>query len=96
MLDEACRISRAEGASTFEIDTGKKVYYLTVELERQHGRLDSGAAECAAPERHQVAVESRRSEALRAGLGDEGEERPREEVLVCAAGKDVPLLQGAQ
>nr|XP_036232866.1 uncharacterized protein CG43867 isoform X8 [Bactrocera oleae]XP_036232867.1 uncharacterized protein CG43867 isoform X8 [Bactrocera oleae] len=31
MLDEACRINRAEGASTFEIDTGKKVYYLTAD-----------------------------------------------------------------
>uniref|UniRef100_A0A1I8MRF8 Plekhh1 n=1 Tax=Musca domestica TaxID=7370 RepID=A0A1I8MRF8_MUSDO len=31
MLDEACRISKAEGASTFEIDTGKKVYYLTAD-----------------------------------------------------------------
>ncbi|XP_016949426.1 uncharacterized protein CG43867 isoform X4 [Drosophila biarmipes] len=30
-LDEACRINRAEGASTFEIDTGKKVYYLTAD-----------------------------------------------------------------
>lgn len=30
-LDDACRISHAEGASTFEIDTGKKVYYLTAE-----------------------------------------------------------------
>uniref|UniRef100_A0A1A9VRA7 PH domain-containing protein n=1 Tax=Glossina austeni TaxID=7395 RepID=A0A1A9VRA7_GLOAU len=31
ILDEACRINRAEGASTFEIDTGKKVYYLTAD-----------------------------------------------------------------
>lgn len=31
MLDEACRITRADGASTFEIDTGKKVYYLTAD-----------------------------------------------------------------
>ncbi|TMW47133.1 hypothetical protein DOY81_007782 [Sarcophaga bullata] len=31
MLDEACRINKAEGASTFEIDTGKKVYYLTAD-----------------------------------------------------------------
>lgn len=31
LLDEQCRISRAEGASTFEIDTGKKVYYLTAD-----------------------------------------------------------------
>lgn len=31
MLDELCRIIRAEGASTFEIDTGKKVYYLTAD-----------------------------------------------------------------
>ncbi|XP_050082258.1 uncharacterized protein CG43867 isoform X3 [Anopheles aquasalis] len=30
-LDEACRINRADGASTFEIDTGKKVYYLTAD-----------------------------------------------------------------
>ncbi|XP_055915617.1 uncharacterized protein CG43867 isoform X3 [Eupeodes corollae] len=31
ILDEVCRINRAEGASTFEIDTGKKVYYLTAD-----------------------------------------------------------------
>lgn len=31
MLDESCRIVRADGASTFEIDTGKKVYYLTAD-----------------------------------------------------------------
>lgn len=31
MLDEVCRINKAEGASTFEIDTGKKVYYLTAD-----------------------------------------------------------------
>lgn len=36
-LDEACRISRAEGASTFEIDTGKKVYYLTAD---SHATMD--------------------------------------------------------
>lgn len=31
VLDEQCRITRADGASTFEIDTGKKVYYLTAD-----------------------------------------------------------------
>lgn len=31
VLDDLCRIIRAEGASTFEIDTGKKVYYLTAD-----------------------------------------------------------------
>ncbi|KAI8117832.1 hypothetical protein CVS40_10435 [Lucilia cuprina] len=31
LLDEVCRINKAEGASTFEIDTGKKVYYLTAD-----------------------------------------------------------------
>lgn len=31
VLDDQCRITRAEGASTFEIDTGKKVYYLTAD-----------------------------------------------------------------
>lgn len=31
ILDDLCRIIRAEGASTFEIDTGKKVYYLTAD-----------------------------------------------------------------
>jgi pleckstrin homology domain-containing family H len=31
LLDEACRITRAEGASTFEINTGKKIYYLTAD-----------------------------------------------------------------
>ncbi|XP_017006535.2 uncharacterized protein CG43867 isoform X2 [Drosophila takahashii] len=36
-LDEACRINRAEGASTFEIDTGKKVYYLTAD---SHATMD--------------------------------------------------------
>ncbi len=30
-MDDLCRIIRAEGASTFEIDTGKKVYYLTAD-----------------------------------------------------------------
>lgn len=30
-LDDVCRIIHAEGASTFEIDTGKKVYYLTAD-----------------------------------------------------------------
>lgn len=30
-LDDACRIIHAEGASTFEIDTGKKIYYLTAD-----------------------------------------------------------------
>ncbi|XP_070500154.1 uncharacterized protein CG43867 isoform X4 [Chironomus tepperi] len=30
-LDDACRITHTEGASTFEIDTGKKVYYLTAD-----------------------------------------------------------------
>ncbi|KQS25958.1 uncharacterized protein Dere_GG12739, isoform B [Drosophila erecta] len=36
-LDEVCRINRAEGASTFEIDTGKKVYYLTAD---SHATMD--------------------------------------------------------
>lgn len=31
LLDDACRIIHAEGASTFEIDTGKKIYYLTAD-----------------------------------------------------------------
>lgn len=31
ILDELCRITRAEGASTFEINTSKKVYYLTAD-----------------------------------------------------------------
>ena len=30
-LDDVCRIIHAEGASTFEIDTGKKIYYLTAD-----------------------------------------------------------------
>lgn len=30
-LDDNCRITRADGASTFEIDTGKKVFYLAAE-----------------------------------------------------------------
>lgn len=37
MLDEQCRISKADGASTFEIDTGKKVYYLTAD---SNGTMD--------------------------------------------------------
>lgn len=28
-IDDQCRITRAEGAVTFEITTGKKTYYLT-------------------------------------------------------------------
>lgn len=31
LLDEHCRITKADGASTFEIDTGKKIYYLTAD-----------------------------------------------------------------
>ncbi|XP_048526444.1 uncharacterized protein CG43867 isoform X5 [Dendroctonus ponderosae] len=31
MLDEICKITRAEGSNTFEIDTGKKTYYLTAD-----------------------------------------------------------------
>lgn len=30
-LDDKCRVSREEGASTFEINTGKKMYYLTAD-----------------------------------------------------------------
>lgn len=63
---------------------------------RNDGRLDPGAAARAATQRHQAAAEPRRPEGHRAGLGDEGEERPLEEVLVRAAGQDVPVLQGAR
>uniref|UniRef100_A0A6P7F523 Uncharacterized protein CG43867-like isoform X5 n=1 Tax=Diabrotica virgifera virgifera TaxID=50390 RepID=A0A6P7F523_DIAVI len=31
LLDEICKITRAEGSNTFEIDTGKKTYYLTAD-----------------------------------------------------------------
>ncbi|XP_076257246.1 uncharacterized protein CG43867 isoform X9 [Rhynchophorus ferrugineus] len=31
VLDEVCKITRAEGSNTFEIDTGKKTYYLTAD-----------------------------------------------------------------
>ncbi|XP_044728527.1 uncharacterized protein CG43867 isoform X4 [Chrysoperla carnea] len=31
VLDEICRITRADGAATFEISTGKKTYYLTAD-----------------------------------------------------------------
>ncbi|CAG9859770.1 unnamed protein product [Phyllotreta striolata] len=31
MLDEICKITRADGSNTFEIDTGKKTYYLTAD-----------------------------------------------------------------
>lgn len=31
LLDDQCRITKADGASTFEIDTGKKIYYLTAD-----------------------------------------------------------------
>lgn len=30
-IDEQCRITRGEGAATFEISTGKKTYYLTAD-----------------------------------------------------------------
>lgn len=30
-LDDKCRVTREEGASTFEINTGKKMYYLTAD-----------------------------------------------------------------
>lgn len=61
-------------------------------LERHHGRLDPGAAERAAAERHQAAAQPGRPEADGAGLGHEGEERAREKVLVRPAGQDVPVL----
>lgn len=31
LLDEVCKITRADGSNTFEIDTGKKTYYLTAD-----------------------------------------------------------------
>ncbi|CAD6219313.1 GSCOCG00004909001-RA-CDS [Cotesia congregata] len=31
ILDDVCRINRADGAATFEISTGKKTYYLTAD-----------------------------------------------------------------
>uniref|UniRef100_A0A1Y1LP69 PH domain-containing protein n=1 Tax=Photinus pyralis TaxID=7054 RepID=A0A1Y1LP69_PHOPY len=31
LLDEICKITRADGSNTFEIDTGKKTYYLTAD-----------------------------------------------------------------
>ncbi|XP_049826085.1 uncharacterized protein CG43867 isoform X7 [Aethina tumida] len=31
LLDEVCKINRADGSNTFEIDTGKKTYYLTAD-----------------------------------------------------------------
>lgn len=31
LLDDKCRVTREEGASTFEINTGKKMYYLTAD-----------------------------------------------------------------
>ncbi|XP_044747899.1 uncharacterized protein CG43867 isoform X7 [Coccinella septempunctata] len=31
ILDDICKITRAEGSNTFEIDTGKKTYYLTAD-----------------------------------------------------------------
>ncbi|KAG8198398.1 hypothetical protein JTE90_021640 [Oedothorax gibbosus] len=31
VLDNVCRVNRAEGAATFEISTGKRVYYLTAD-----------------------------------------------------------------
>lgn len=31
ILDEICKITRAEGSNTFEIETGKKTYYLTAD-----------------------------------------------------------------
>ncbi|XP_076065828.1 uncharacterized protein CG43867 isoform X3 [Oratosquilla oratoria] len=30
-LDDACRVTRSEGAHTFEVNTGKKIYYLTAD-----------------------------------------------------------------
>lgn len=30
-LNEVCRVSRSEGAHTFEVNTGKKTYYLTAD-----------------------------------------------------------------
>lgn len=38
VLDDGCRITRADGAATFEIDTGKnKIYYLTAD---SHATMD--------------------------------------------------------
>ncbi|XP_035206715.1 uncharacterized protein CG43867-like isoform X2 [Stegodyphus dumicola] len=31
VLDNVCRVNRAEGAATFEISTGKRIYYLTAD-----------------------------------------------------------------
>ncbi|GFY66838.1 uncharacterized protein CG43867 [Trichonephila inaurata madagascariensis] len=31
ILDNVCRVNRAEGAATFEISTGKRIYYLTAD-----------------------------------------------------------------
>lgn len=64
-------------------------------LARHYGRLDPGAPERAAEECHQAAAQSRRPEAHRARLGDQGEKRSSQEVLVCAARQDVSLLQGS-
>ena len=30
-LDDSCLVSRSEGAHTFEVNTGKKTYYLTAD-----------------------------------------------------------------
>lgn len=30
-LNEVCRVTRSEGAHTFEVNTGKKTYYLTAD-----------------------------------------------------------------
>lgn len=31
VIDDQCRITRADGAATFEVMTGKKTYYLTAD-----------------------------------------------------------------
>lgn len=31
LIDDQCRITRADGAATFEVMTGKKTYYLTAD-----------------------------------------------------------------
>ena len=65
-------------------------------LHSDDGGLDQSAAERAEAERDEAPAEQRGQQADDTGLADEGEERPREEVLVCPHRQDVPVLQVPQ
>lgn len=65
-------------------------------MHRHDGGLDQGAAERTEAKRDKAAAQQGGQQADDTRLVDEGEERPREEVLVRAHRQDVPVLQMPQ